>query len=108
MSSKNLFFPRYEFRPVLATINLKTDDVWQRKAKSGLGDEIDNSLRTLTQEVIQSSTDINGLSARLDHWHELNGDNIKHYQVTFNEIKAETELTLAMVSVAIRELRNLI
>ncbi|EAQ63449.1 hypothetical protein MED121_08066 [Marinomonas sp. MED121] len=88
--------------------NLKTDDVWQRKAKSGLGDEIDNSLRTLTQEVIQSSTDINGLSARLDHWHELNGDNIKHYQVTFNEIKAETELTLAMVSVAIRELRNLI
>jgi glutamate dehydrogenase len=87
---------------------LSADDMWQRRAKAGLGDEVDNSLRTLTQEVIQSSADIKKLEQRLAHWHELNADSIKHYHATFSEIKAESELTLAMVTVAIRELRNLI
>jgi glutamate dehydrogenase len=87
---------------------LPADDMWERRAKAGLGDEVDNSLRTLTQEVIQASADIKELDARLSHWRELNSDNIKHYRATFSEIKAETELTLSMVSVAIRELRNLI
>ena len=87
---------------------LSADDMWQRRAKAGLGDEVDNSLRTLTQEVIQSNPDIKKLDQRLTHWRESNSDNIKHYRTTFSEIKAESELTLAMVTVAIRELRNLI
>ncbi|MBU1296911.1 MAG: NAD-glutamate dehydrogenase, partial [Gammaproteobacteria bacterium] len=87
---------------------LSADDMWQRRAKAGLGDEVDNSLRTLTQEVIQSSVDIKKLEQRLTHWRESNNDSIKHYRATFSEIKAESELTLAMVTVAIRELRNLI
>ncbi|MBR7889458.1 NAD-glutamate dehydrogenase [Marinomonas sp. A79] len=88
--------------------SLTADDMWQRRAKAGLGDEIDNSLRTLTQEVIQASADIKKLEQRLAHWRESNNDNIKHYRGTFKEIKTESELTLAMVTVAIRELRNLI
>ncbi|MCB5160945.1 NAD-glutamate dehydrogenase [Marinomonas algarum] len=88
--------------------DLAADDMWQRRAKAGLGDEIDNSLRTLTQEVIQASTDIKELDARLTHWRESNSNNIQHYRSTFKEIKTESELTLAMVTVAIRELRNLI
>lgn len=87
---------------------LSADDMWQRRAKGGLGDEIDNSLRTLTQEVIQSSSDIKKLEQRLAHWRESNNDSIKHYRATFSEIKTESELTLAMITVAIRELRNLI
>ncbi|WP_428981110.1 hypothetical protein [Marinomonas phaeophyticola] len=87
---------------------LTANDMWQRKAKAGLGDEIDNSLRTLTQEVIQSNSDINNVEQRLSQWNELNADSIHHYQATFGEIKTESELTLAMISVAIRELRNLI
>jgi glutamate dehydrogenase len=87
---------------------LSADDMWQRRAKAGLGDEVDNSLRTLTQEVIQSSLDIKKLDQRLTHWRELNSDSIKHYRTTFSEIKVESELTLAMITVAIRELRNLI
>ncbi|MFT2112042.1 NAD-glutamate dehydrogenase [Marinomonas sp. 2405UD68-3] len=87
---------------------LNANDMWQRKAKAGLGDEVDNSLRTLTQEVIQSSADINDVEQRLNQWNKLNADSIHHYQATFGEIKSESELTLAMISVAIRELRNLI
>jgi len=87
---------------------LPADDMWERRAKAGLGDEVDNALRTITQEVIQSSIEINDLEKRLAHWQELNQDNINHYHSTFGEIKAETELSLSMVSVAIRELRNLI
>ncbi|GAB3489230.1 NAD-glutamate dehydrogenase [Marinomonas epiphytica] len=87
---------------------LTADDMWQRRAKAGLGDEVDNSLRTLTQEVIQANTEISDLEQRLTQWRELNSDNIKHYRATFTEIKAGNELTLAMVTVAIRELRNLI
>ncbi|MGB0782375.1 MAG: NAD-glutamate dehydrogenase, partial [Marinomonas sp.] len=87
---------------------LSADDMWQRRAKAGLGDEVDNSLRTLTQEVIQSSADIKKLEQRLTHWRDSNSDSIKHYRAAFSEIKAESELTLAMVTVAIRELRNLI
>ncbi|TDP00519.1 NAD-glutamate dehydrogenase [Marinomonas balearica] len=87
---------------------LPAEDMWSRRAKAGLGDEVDNGLRTLTQEVIQTSAEINELEERLSHWRELNSDNIKHYRATFNEIKTETDLSLAMVSVAIRELRNLI
>lgn len=87
---------------------LSADDMWQRRAKAGLGDEVDNSLRTLTQEVIQSSVEIKKLEERLTHWRESNSDSINHYRTTFGEIKAESELTLAMVTVAIRELRNLI
>ncbi|TYL48586.1 NAD-glutamate dehydrogenase [Marinomonas sp. IMCC 4694] len=88
--------------------DLTADDMWQRRAKAGLGDEIDNSLRTLTQEVIQSSSDIKKREQRLTHWRESNTDSINHYHATFGEIKTESELTLAMVTVAIRELRNLI
>ncbi|MBJ7536905.1 NAD-glutamate dehydrogenase [Marinomonas transparens] len=87
---------------------LSAEDMWQRRAKAGLGDEVDNSLRTLTQEVIQSSVDVQDLEQRLSHWRDLNSDNIRHYRMTFSEIKAGSELTLAMVTVAIRELRNLI
>jgi glutamate dehydrogenase len=87
---------------------LSADDMWQQRAKAGLGDEVDSSLRTLTQEVIQSSVDIKKMEERLTHWRESNSDNINHYRTTFGEIKAETELTLPMVTVAIRELRNLI
>ena len=87
---------------------LPADDMWERRAKAGLGDEVDNALRTITQEVIQASADINVLDKRLAYWHEQNQDNINHYHSTFNEIKSETELSLSMVSVAIRELRNLI
>ncbi|MFQ3186407.1 MAG: glutamate dehydrogenase [Marinomonas primoryensis] len=92
----------------LKASELSADDMWQRRAKAGLGDEVDNSLRTLTQEVIQSSPDIKKLDQRLTHWRESNSDSIKHYRTSFSEIKAESELTLAMVTVAIRELRNLI
>jgi glutamate dehydrogenase len=91
-----------------SVFELSADDMWQRRAKAGLGDEVDNSLRTLTQEVIQSSSDIKELEERLTFWREQNSDNIKHYRTTFGEIKSESELTLAMVTVAIRELRNLI
>lgn len=87
---------------------LPAGDMWERRAKKGLGDEIDSALRTITQEVIQSGKDINELDKRLANWQELNHDNIKHYHSTFGEIKAETELSLSMVTVAIRELRNLI
>lgn len=86
--------------------DLHTSDMWEYKAKLGLGDEIDSSLRTLTQEVIQASTGTNSM-ARLEQWRELNHDGITHYQIIFNDLKAESELTLAMISVAIRELRNL-
>ncbi|MEP0071630.1 MAG: NAD-glutamate dehydrogenase [Marinomonas sp.] len=87
---------------------LPADDMWQQRAKAGLGDEVDSSLRTLTQAVIQSSIDIKKLEERLTHWRESNSENINHYRATFGEIKAESELTLPMVTVAIRELRNLI
>ncbi|AEF55763.1 NAD-glutamate dehydrogenase [Marinomonas posidonica] len=87
---------------------LPAEDMWQRRAKAGLGDEVDNSLRTLTQEVIQSNPDIKALDQRLTSWKESNHDSIKHYRTTFSEIKVESELTLTMVTVAIRELRNLI
>ncbi len=87
---------------------LPVNDMWQRRAKAGLGDEVDNSLRTLTQAVIQSSAEIKKLDQRLTHWRESNSNSITHYRSIFGEIKAESELTLAMVTVAIRELRNLI
>ncbi|MGO3344868.1 MAG: NAD-glutamate dehydrogenase [Marinomonas sp.] len=87
---------------------LPADDMWQRRAKAGLGDEVDNSLRTLTQEVIQSNLEANGLDERLAYWGAQNIDNIKHYRTTFKEIRSGGDITLAMVTVAIRELRNLI
>ncbi len=87
---------------------LPADDMWERRAKAGLGDEVDNALRTITQEVIQSGADINDVESRLANWQDLNSDNIKHYHATFGEIKSETELSISMVTVAIRELRNLI
>ena len=65
--SQTYFALEMDLRPALVTplsqfeLTCNTDDVWQRKAKAGLGDEVDNSLRTLTQEVIQSNTDINDL-----------------------------------------------
>lgn len=87
---------------------LPADDMWERRAKAGLGDEVDNALRTISQEVIQASIEVNDLDSRLANWKELNHDNIHHYHSTFGEIKSEPELSLSMVSVAIRELRNLI
>lgn len=92
----------------LKASELPAEDLWQRRAKAGLGNEVDISLRTLTKAVIKASSNGEDLQQRLAHWSTFNSDSIQHYRSIFGEIKEESELNLAMVTVAIRELRNLI
>jgi glutamate dehydrogenase len=88
-----------------AQINaLPADSYWQSLAKAALGDDLAGLQRAIALEAVNQDGD--GAAARLAAWESLNGaplERAKRLLAEFGDKGAD----LAMLSVALRELRNL-
>ena len=82
-------------------------DLWQRKARNGLLEELRGALRILSQEVLESTTQIKGTERRVDAWLQQNKAGVAHWQNLLAEIRASGKTELAMLGVAMREIRVL-
>ncbi|ALP51895.1 NAD-glutamate dehydrogenase [Candidatus Tenderia electrophaga] len=80
---------------------------WQRKARTGLLDELNNELRALTLQVLSRTDATDGTEARIKTWSLRNRLAIEHCHNVFAEIRAGGKAELAMLTVAMRELRAL-
>jgi len=82
-------------------------DLWQRKARNGLLEELHGALRNLTQEVLKATTHIKGVERRLDAWLLQNKAGADHWRNLVADIRASGKTELAVLSVAMREIRAL-
>jgi len=82
-----------------AIANLPSQDPWQRKAKVSLKQEFEDSLAKLTQAVISSDQN--------PAWELRNKDKIERCLSVFGELQSNTDINLAMLSVAVREIAKL-
>ena len=95
----------------LARLRQQIDDLpgsshWQSLAKAALGDDLAGLQRAITQEVLATGTD-GGSSAMLSRWEAANADALERAQRVLLELADAKSADLAMLSVALRELRNL-
>jgi len=82
-------------------------DLWQRKARNGLLEELHGALRTLTQELLEATPHIKGVERRLDAWLLQNKAGTDHWHTLVADIRASGKTELAVLSVAMREIRAL-
>ena len=82
---------------------LPSDGYWQGLAKSALGDDLANLQRDLTAAALQTG---DGRLA-LDTWITRNAGSLERAQRLLAELAESRSADLAMLSVALREMRNL-
>jgi glutamate dehydrogenase len=80
---------------------------WQRTARSLLRDELRAALRSLTQQVVVHTKDMPPTVNRIETWLNNNSHQIEHYQRVFNELKTVAKFDMAIITVAVQEVRNL-
>jgi glutamate dehydrogenase len=89
-------------------LELPRADVWQTLARAALRDELYNTHRALTAAVLEaSSISIDGAAA-IEAWLEASGATAQRYLGILTHIRAAHGNDLTMLSVAVRELANLI
>jgi glutamate dehydrogenase len=86
---------------------LPRTNYWQRKARLALRYDLYMELRALTKETLEQTRSIRGAEARVFHWLEHNRVAVSHCQNMLADIRATTSHDLAMLSVAMREIRSL-
>jgi len=64
-------------------------------------------LRALTQSALEQTRHIRSTKGRITHWLEQNATAVTHCQRLLADIRASSSHDLAMLSVAMRELRSL-
>jgi len=78
---------------------------WMNLAKAALGDDLAGLQRLITQRVV--SEDEGDAAAMLAAWEQRNRGTLERAQVLLGELADTKAVDLAMLSVALRELRNL-
>ena len=82
-------------------------NTWQRKARTGLLDEVRNELRALSMQMISTTEADKSPTERVSAWLSRNRIGIDHCHTVFDDIRAGGKPELAMLTVAMRELRAL-
>ena len=85
--------------------SLPSESYWQSLAKAALGDDLAQLQRAITQAVLKSGTASTG--QMLTEWESLNAFELERAQRLLAELGDAPTADLAMLSVALRELRNL-
>ncbi len=86
--------------------SLPTDSHWQTLAKGALGDDLTGLQRTLAHDVLSHGP--GGPAAQLAAWEQRNQGALERAQRLLHELAEVKAVDLAMLSVALRELRNLV
>jgi glutamate dehydrogenase len=89
-------------------VRLPRDDRWHTMARATLRADLYDQHRALTADVVRT-TQASGAdpSTAIDRWLEAHRSAVDRYAQTVTDIKAGDALDLAVLSVALRELRDL-
>lgn len=85
--------------------SLPSESYWQSLAKAALGDDLAQLQRAITQAALKSGTA--GTGQMLAEWESLNAFELERAQRLLAELGDAPAADLSMLSVALRELRNL-
>ncbi len=89
-------------------LDLPRDNEWQTLARAALRDDLQLEQRELTAEVLRMRTAGDEAYALVDGWIARNQAQVDRYQSVVAGIRAAGVYDLTALSVAVRELRNLI
>jgi len=87
---------------------LPSDSHWQALAQAALADELAELLRSLTGDVLGRNPDVAEPGTLIDAWEESVRSPLQRVDQVLAEVRAATSPDLAILSVGLRELRNLI
>jgi glutamate dehydrogenase len=80
---------------------------WQMLAKGAMLDDLSSLARNVTAEVVAGGGDVTATEKRIAAWQDRNRRAIERTQYMLSELRAASSADAAMLSVALRELRNL-
>jgi len=86
---------------------LPADSHWQMLAKAGLTDDVSGLQRELASLVLKLTPQVKVPDALIKEWEAQNKSALGRSQQVLAELKSAGNLDLSMLSVALRELRNL-
>ncbi|WP_210398027.1 NAD-glutamate dehydrogenase [Motiliproteus sediminis] len=86
---------------------LPGNDLWSRKARASLADELDRALVRASERLLTSTDAGLAIDQRLTLWQMEHLQPLSHFQAICNEIATQDAPNLAMLSVAVRELGQL-
>ncbi|PPC76527.1 NAD-glutamate dehydrogenase [Pokkaliibacter plantistimulans] len=87
---------------------LPQEDLWQRKARATLLDELDGALRGLSIDLIRHAGEGQEPVACMPVWLEEHAEGVNHCADIFRGLQSSAQVNLAMLSVAVGELRQLL
>jgi glutamate dehydrogenase len=87
---------------------LPRNDRWQMHARLALRDELLRNLRDLTDEVLRAGDVFTNADDLFDRWHAANQRAADRAQAVFADIRANGVFDLTTLSVALRQLSNLV
>ena len=88
--------------------DLVRDNEWQTLARAALRDDLLAEQRELTAEVLRLRSDGDAAYVLVDSWIDRNRAQVDRFQSVLAGIRAAGTFDLTTLSVAVRELRNLI
>jgi glutamate dehydrogenase len=80
---------------------------WQKLAKGAMLDDLSGLQRTVTGEALTGGGELVGAAALIGAWRDRNGRAIERMAQLLTELRTSPAVDQAMLSVALRELRNL-
>jgi glutamate dehydrogenase len=87
---------------------LPGDAYWQMLAKGAMQDDLSSLQRTITADVLSRSVDSAAPAKLIAAWEDRNRRSVERAVQLFGELRATSSVDAAMLSVALRELRNLV
>ena len=86
---------------------LPADTHWQGLARTALRDDLSAQARHLASNVLRLSPDLTDVEALMAAWETQRCTQIERSRLLFADIKSATAIDMPMLSVMLRELRNL-
>ena len=87
---------------------LSADSHWQYRAKRAMQDDLASQLRALATQVLQSSIKSDAADAIIKKWETAQQPKLERAKQVLADLRGAGTLDLAMLSVALRELNNLL
>ena len=87
---------------------LPRGDRWQALARSALRDDVYGVHRALASHVVSSTPAELDADSRVDGWIARHRAHVQHCEGVLDDIQADGTYDLVTISVALREMRNLV
>ena len=80
---------------------------WQRSVRGLLRDDLNKAQRAMTAQILSTASMSDNTENRIQDWLNENQENSARYRSIMAELKTTSKVDMAMLSVAVRELREM-